>query len=309
MRWAVALKTTLVCAMTLAAITTSAAVNTSAVKRGLADPLQYQCADWSTAVNYTKNISGSAGGAAAPPFGFAYTWGSTTGTDCDFWSPAALPKDPATGVIGFVPMLWSAHDVARINDTALRRGYEPYALLGFNEPNHASQSNMSPAAAAAAWPHVEAVAAALNVTVLVSPAAAPCGSSNPHICPYGDVIPWFQQFRGNCSGCRIDAVATHFYGCHLDELTTLLTALHGVFDNAPVWLTEFNCGGGTSDVPVPHQLAWMGQAVAWLEATPWVHHYSWMAGRDGHDLPAALFVQAADGSVSPTALGKYYLSH
>ena len=271
-------------------------------KRGLADAAKagkrYMCGDWASAVAWTGTPR---------PFGYAYSWGADAGT-CDAFSPQAFHKNVSAGDIGFVPMLWGRSALARTNASAVRAAYAPYALLGFNEPNHRGQSNLEPAAAAAMWPAVEKMAADMGVTTLVSPAAAPCGGAVPTVCTFGNVLPWFEAFHGNCTGCRIDAVATHFYGCDLGELRSLLASLHSLF-RRPVWLTEFNCGGGSSDVPVSKQLAWMKEAVAWLDATPWVARYSWMSGRDHHDPPARLFNETATGSVLPTALGKWYLAH
>merc|ERR1719322_2154611 len=58
-----------------------------------------------------------------------YNWGGKFHPECG--------NQPSPGV--FVPMIWGYN--GKINDI----GADPYdTILGFNEPNHESQSNLSP---------------------------------------------------------------------------------------------------------------------------------------------------------------------
>ena len=67
-------------------------------------------------------------------------------------------------------------------------------ILGFNEPNHVDQSNLSPEQAAIGWMELQA---AYPDKTLVSPSASP-GSYHPE--------DWFEEFFEICEalGCRID---------------------------------------------------------------------------------------------------------
>merc|ERR1719270_892239 len=80
-------------------------------------------------------------------------------------------------------MIWSG---SRINDVnSLPSGSD--WLLGFNEPNLASQSNMSPQECASLWPKLEATG-----RKLVSPAMAMSGTA----------VNWMQTFLDSCHHAR-----------------------------------------------------------------------------------------------------------
>ena len=76
-------------------------------------------------------------------------------------------------------------------------------LLTFNEPDNGSQSNVSPTQAASLWPQIESIAATDGIPYIVSPAVA-------------SSVTWMQQFFNACTGCKVDYIAVHFYGCLLD---------------------------------------------------------------------------------------------
>lgn len=117
------------------------------------------------------------------------------------------------------------------------------ALLGFNEPNHKAQSNLTPEAAAAIWPSIQAAAKAQGAGLLGSPAAAPCGNAAKCL---GDTDDWFTRFFSACKNCTVDFLATHSYVCSADKLEAFLSGLHAKY-NRPIWLTEFNCGDGANN--------------------------------------------------------------
>ena len=244
-------------------------------KRGLADTHVYAC----------KNFA-----AAGDNLTWTYGWGPST--NCTEFIEDKL----------FVPMLWGKWSIGNFDRNTTYRNIP--ALLGFNEPNHKEQSNMSPLEAASLWSEVESIATLVNATLLGSPAAAPCGGG-PTKCNGGDAVPWFTAFFGNCTNCRVDFLATHFYGCTLKGLKEYLDSLK-VF-GLPIWLTEFNCGGGWNDFPVSKQKKWMEQSLPFLDSNPHVHRYSWMAGHAKNDPNADLFTWV-DGVAMPTELGDVYLS-
>ena len=90
-------------------------------------------------------------------------------------------------------------------------------ILGFNEPNHKAQSNLTPQQAAQHWREIEWHSRGLP---LVSPAAAPCGDH----C-LGQAVEWFDEFFKHCNGCRVDYLATHAYWCSADHMMTYLEGL------------------------------------------------------------------------------------
>lgn len=70
------------------------------------------------------------------------------------------------------------------------------------------ESNLTPEAAAQLWPRLQAAAEKLGAR-LGSPAAAVCGAN----CNVRNPFDWWDQFFGNCSDCRVDFIATHYYTC------------------------------------------------------------------------------------------------
>lgn len=107
-------------------------------------------------------------------------------------------------------------------------------LLGFNEPNHVAQSNLTPEQAAQLWPYLEQIADDMNL-ILVSPAVAPCGKN----CVVEKSDQWLREFFGNCSGCRVDHIAVHVYYCTVEDVMKFIETIYEF--NRPIWVTEFSC--------------------------------------------------------------------
>lgn len=128
----------------------------------------------------------------------------------------------------FVPMIWG-----RITATPTLTGDSAW-LLGFNEPNLPGQSNLSPAEAAALWPLLEATG-----RKLVSPAVY-AGSNYA-----GDT--WLEDFLAACAGCRVDAIALHWYGwadcgpAAVAAFESYLSQRAAQYPGVPLWLTEYGC--------------------------------------------------------------------
>jgi hypothetical protein len=206
--------------------------------------------------------------------------------------------------IEFVPMIWGSGSL----HSALPTG-STY-VLGFNEPNFKSQSNLTAAQAAADWPSVEAAAKATGA-LIVSPAVNFCGSSSsssqcsdPTVT---DPYTYLKDFFADCSGCEVDYIAVHWYNCDLPSLRAYIEGnvdagggLQGFLQfGKPIWLTEFSCDSSHS---VASQKAYMQSAVAYLENNPNVFRYSWFSASN---IPNAELTNA-DGSL--TDLGKTYVA-
>ncbi|KAI1175736.1 glycosyl hydrolase catalytic core-domain-containing protein [Nemania sp. FL0916] len=163
---------------------------------------------------------------------WAYNWGSTSGD---------LPKG-----VTYYPMLWSpAPDHSNGWDgyakAAISKGAD--ALLSFNEPDIASQANMSPQAAAQG--HIQWMNPYAGQARISSPAIS--SSENA-----GQGVDWLKQFFSACGGkCQVDFCAAHWYGpggadgaaLFLQHLKDVNTAC----DGKPVWMTEFAAESGSVD--------------------------------------------------------------
>ena len=66
--------------------------------------------------------------------------------------------------VTFVPMIWGSADVTTANLDLVKT--EGSILLGFNEPDNASQANLSPQQALAMWPQLVATGMRLGAVRL-----------------------------------------------------------------------------------------------------------------------------------------------
>jgi hypothetical protein len=221
-----------------------------------------------------------------------------------WWYNWALHGSGQGAGIEFVPMIWGSGSL----HSALPGGSR--YVLGFNEPNFKSQSNLTPAQAAADWPSVEAAASAVGA-LIISPAVNFCGSSsNPSQCSdptVTDPYTYLKDFFADCSGCEVDAIAIHWYNCDLPSLRAYIEGnvdagggLQGFVQfGKPIWLTEFSCD---SSHPVAEQKAYMQSAVSYLESNPHVFRYSWFSASN----IASAQLANADGTL--TDLGNTYVA-
>ncbi len=219
------------------------------------------------------------GAAFFPAVGWWYNW-------------SLQPSGGNTG-IEFVPMVWGASTVSGTIPTGSK------FLLGFNEPNFQSQSNLTAAQAAADWVALQAnaVKSALQI---VGPGMNFCGPAAS--CNGTDPFAYLTTFLADCTGCEVDYVAAHWYNCDLPSLKDYLEpggSLAGYEQfGKPIWLTEFSCDPSATEA---QQEAYMRAAIPYLESNPHVYRYSWFSA---DPIPNAKLVNS-DGS--PTALGQVYI--
>ncbi len=238
---------------------------------------------------------------AAPGSAFA-----PTGTSGISWwyNWASQPASGADPSIEFVPMIWGGGSLGATLPSGSKN------LLGFNEPNFKSQANLTPTQAAADWPQVQAKATS-GFAAVVGPGVNFCGSaSNSSGCSDStvtDPYTYLKDFFAACSGCRVDAIAVHWYNCDLPSLRAYIEGnvdagggLQGFVQfGKPIWVTEFSCDGSHT---AAEQKAYMQAAVPYLEANPHVARYSWFSASN---IPNALLANT-DGSL--TDLGTTYVN-
>ena len=185
-----------------------------------------------------------------------YTWSATPG----------VAGPPGTA---FVPMIWGTADVTASTLSQVKQE-GPY-LLGFNEPDMASQSNMTPAQALSLWPQLMATGMQLG-----SPAVADGGAT-----PGG----WLDQFMSGAAarGYRVNFITLHWYGSDfatgaaVSQLQSYLQAVYARY-HLPIWLTEFalaNFGGSPTTPTQQQQAAFLTAATAMLQSLPFVQRYAW----------------------------------
>ncbi|PFH52876.1 glycoside hydrolase family 128 protein [Amanita thiersii Skay4041] len=213
------------------------------------------------------------------------------------WSPY---KVPGLDELGFdcASMLWGDKQIDDFQ-RLVKPGYCKY-ILGFNEPNQPDQSNMTPQHAADVWRQFIDPKKDQGYT-LISPACtnAPSGKQ------------WIHDFLGACQGCRVDAIAVHFYGTSAEELIAYLQDFHATF-NKDIWVTEFACQdfSGRTSCSRDDVFKFMATAKGFMDNTPWVKKY-FAFGVLGvmHDMYNVNPVNQLLGSNNqPTDLGWLYIN-
>jgi hypothetical protein len=218
--------------------------------------------------------------------------------DWSWMAPAATPG------LEWVPMIWGPGSLtppAIRTLTAARRSGRARALLGFNEPDSASQSNVTPARAAALWPQLEVTGLRL-------------GSPAPAVPDDG----WLAQFMAlaRARRLRVDFIALHFYQdfsdpAAVDQLRRELVALHSRYGR-PLWVTEL----GAYDIrswglrmlsppSYPLASAYMRKVLSMLDRLSFVERYAWFTD-DCWSTPACRYGSLFDGANHLTARGRIY---
>jgi len=195
-----------------------------------------------------------------------YNWHVTPNHDHEEWCHCPSSNNDcgvAPNQPSFVPMIWGYHEDQPWHDDESDPVDDKYPIiLGFNEPNHSDQSDLSPDVAAHGWMEIQEM---YPDKILVSPA------------PAGGNIAWFDQFFEICEslGCRIDYLATHDYQGNVNKVMNGLQNLYNRY-GLKIWLTEFAkcCTRDVAEVE-----AFAREIIPRLEEAHYVYKYSWFITR------------------------------
>jgi Glycosyl hydrolase catalytic core len=198
----------------------------------------------------------------------------------------------------FVPMIWghtgseqSASGITTSISSFVSKGY-PY-VLGFNEPDNSTQSDIIVATAISLWPSF------LNPAIkTVSPATQANTTGQA----------WFNTFIGdvnaNSTGLRTDVIGLHWYGWNTGSCDAAASQLNGYLNwaegfagNRPIWLTEWGCLNDSAPDETTVVNFYKG-ALAVFAKHPRVQRYAW------YPWSTNLALTNSDGSL--TALGTVY---
>jgi len=206
---------------------------------------------------------------------WAYNWGSTASGN--------LPSG-----VQFVPMLWGNSDSltstwAADAQAAIDNGAE--YLLGFNEPDLNTQSNMTPQEAADAW--MQYMQPFAGKAKLIGPAVTN-GAYTSSGAPMG--VNWLSEFVSACSSCTFDGFAMHIYDSATNEAyyKSYIQSFVSQFGK-PVWVTEFGATGSDSEIQT-----FVGDMVSFLDGLEGVAAYAWFMDDVGN-------LVNSDASLTPLA--------
>lgn len=191
---------------------------------------------------------------------WAYNWDMRPG--------GSLPPN-----VEYVPMLWGAESTSGWSsavDSALSSGSQ--YLLGFNEPDHPEQANMSPEDAASAYKQYMTPYA--DRAKLVSPAIT--NSNNP-----GQGLDWMRTFLQACTDCQQSVMAIHWYGGadgadDFKQHVTQCIDLANQNGMNEVWITEFAATGDANS-----QVQFLQDVIPWLESQQGVGRYAYFMVSQG----------------------------
>ncbi len=233
--------------------------------------------------------------ALAPGVSWWYNWALTPDAEV----PAGGPE--------FVPMLWgdSQGFWKRLDRSLAAR---PRLILGLNEPNLKAQANLTPQDAARAYARLAKAAARRGIPVVgpqLALGSAPADTvhardpKSGRDIAYPWMVPYLEAFSAALPGGKPTALAVHVYG-NVGELKWAVGEL-AKRSAGPIWVTEFNEWKAADE---DAQIAYMKEAVAFLEASPDVAGYAWFMARIKDDRTRSLLA-AEPGRL--TRLGETYV--
>jgi len=212
------------------------------------------------------------------------------------WSPWNV-KTAIVAQLEFIPMLWGGGNVGDFQN-ALNQGVfgNSSAVLGPNEPDVSSQSNLSPGDAANLW---------RQVLQPLSPKfrlGAPAVSSAP------SGKQWLSDFFQACGGCHFDFIPLHWYGSDGDAFISYVNDIHNTF-GLNIWITEWACVQFSSNDPPCDQQSvynFLGYTSLFLDQQGWVERWAWFgAMRNLGGIPETDALLTSDGQ-NNTPLGVQY---
>lgn len=229
--------------------------------------------------------------------------------------------------IPFVPMIWGESNVAKISTLPTPSQGGSRYLLGFNEPDGVTQSNLTVSRALALWSQLAA-----TPFLLGSPATAsnPTKSGSwleqfmsgkPIISKTSDTISSSSRgssrdskSRGSSSSSsppppRVDFICLHWYAP--PNVTSFLNFIDDTWNkfHKPIWVTEFAVADWNHKFP-PHgysvnaTMTFMKDAMIGLEKRSYVQRYTWKTRSTTDPAMGNSALYNADGSL--TALGVFY---
>ncbi|HEY3268390.1 MAG TPA: glycosyl hydrolase [Armatimonadota bacterium] len=231
--------------------------------------------------NPKKGLGGRPSKTAYLNASWFYTWGGDR------------PADTPTG-IEFVPMAWGYYGNANNSMVNWLSGVKAQpgvtTILGFNEPDHTDQANLTVAYALEGFQYLSQCG--LNVG---SPACA------------DDSSQWMRDFMAGATkrGYRIDFVGLHSYVQNPSDFLGYVDYIHNLYGK-PLWITEFAPAdwSGQRGVTVQQATNYMRAVVPELNRRSYVLRYAWFSADTGDGYLGTAGLVNADGSL--TDLGRLY---
>jgi hypothetical protein len=197
----------------------------------------------------------------------------------------------------FVPMIWghtgaeqTGSSIATAVQAMVKSGFT--TVLGFNEPDNSTQSNIAVANAVGLWSSFSVPGIRLG-----SPATSANSAGQT----------WFKDFVNQVnalSSVKTDFLAIHWYGWNAgscdskaSQLESYVKSIEGLAGNRPIWVTEWGCLNQSAP-DAQTVIDFYKAAVTMFDRHPRIERYSWYPWSTNCDLN--------DKSGALTELGKVY---
>lgn len=210
----------------------------------------------------------------------------------EMWKPQGFPAG-----LTYVPQVRTAAEAGKIDQFLGGLGKISH-FIGFNEPDHPGQANMSVGQAVQLWKQHVLPAKKKYGFKLGSPAMtnSPAGKK------------WLQDFLKQLGGdAQIDFVVVHWYGLDVNNLKQFIEDMHKTF-NKPLWLNEFACTTFGGKVPSQQDVEkFEREALKYLDGQAFVEKYAWF-GSATHDnsMGGVAVVNKLANNGNLTSVGKIY---
>lgn len=181
------------------------------------------------------------------------------------WEPSTSLTTPP-----FTPMVKNAKRLLEQNAIGKLTTQLPQTraknLLGFNEPDYATQANMTVDQAISLWPQLQKTGLRLG-----SPATIKVTS------------PWLKEFmaKAKLRGLRVDFMTMHCYGWpNVDDFLGKVKTLHELYGK-PIWVTEYAVADFEATATKRSRYSraqtedFMRGTVAGMRAMPYVERFAW----------------------------------
>lgn len=212
--------------------------------------------------------------ALSPGVCWTYNWG--TGPNNNLKEYLGPGKE-----MEFIPMAWNIGSSKDAIRAYYKANPDSKYLLGYNEPNLADQSNITPAQAVEDWPNLEAIANEFNLK-LVSPAMSYTGSAindGKVWQPFDWMDEFLKLFKEKYGRePKMDYIAIHTYMNGADPTLGFVQQWIDRYGKQ-IWVTEFAAGENNPDSLT--QVRGMIKKVEGLERNPGVFRYAWFKATSG----------------------------
>lgn len=286
----------------------------------------------------THQLSNATVDKMLPGVSWVYNWGPATKGN-------ATNLGTADGM-QFAPMAWNGvYDANRIRTYINTHKGGVKCLLGFNEPNFAAQSNMTPAQAAEKWPGLEALANELGVK-LAAPALNFTGEKvgGKVWSPYEWLDEFIKQYKAKNGGKnpKLDYLTMHCYMKWYSANTWIATEyfykdifdpskkdVYGKYPNIEAYLNDFKAANGHFpkmmltefcswdnddsgvNITKDFQIDQMTQKLQMMELSDLVEGYAWFMGNTGsgyNSFPFMSLFLTNNASSELSELGKVFVN-